>query len=330
MAVSQAASVVEKIIGHGSAITEQDIANPGRDRAKYADRVRRLLLLQEEAEQPVREYQREHHGKKACTAAARPACLVPDAVPDEKALYPSDVLATSWNCVVDTGVEKGGVVVIWGAGKSAPLKDGEEDEAKRFDRPYRTNLEARLCLVQVSQSRETLDFSSLLRGTSVASRLKEMVDGRGPDVALECVAGEYPKGWARYFELMLGFETDSSEIVDETIMSVRNFGRCGITGVYVGFTNHFNIRALMERGIRLVGNGQAPVHMYWEELLKMIESGEIGPLKMDSHRVDISELKEAYYKFEKKEDGMQKVFVADKILCSASCWKTSVDEKYLG
>lgn len=71
----------------------------------------------------------------------------------------------------------------------------------------------------------------------MTSKLKEMVDGRGPDVALECVAGEYPKGWAHYFEMMLGFETDSSEIVNEMITSVRNFGRCGITGVYVGFVS---------------------------------------------------------------------------------------------
>jgi len=42
---------------------------------------------------------------------------LPDSVPDEKGLYLSDVLATSWNCVVDTGVEKGDVVAIWGAGK---------------------------------------------------------------------------------------------------------------------------------------------------------------------------------------------------------------------
>jgi D-arabinose 1-dehydrogenase-like Zn-dependent alcohol dehydrogenase len=37
MALSQAASVVEKAIGHGDATTEQDITNPGRDRQKYAD-----------------------------------------------------------------------------------------------------------------------------------------------------------------------------------------------------------------------------------------------------------------------------------------------------
>lgn len=65
----------------------------------------------------------------------------------------------------------------------------------------------------------------------------------------------------------------------------------------------------MERGIRLIGNGQAPVQKYWQDLLKMIESGEIEPLNMVSHRVLMEELAEVYYKFEKKEDGMQKVFV---------------------
>jgi hypothetical protein len=38
MALSQAAALAEKIIGHGNnATTEQDVTNPGRDRAKYAD-----------------------------------------------------------------------------------------------------------------------------------------------------------------------------------------------------------------------------------------------------------------------------------------------------
>lgn len=38
MALSQAAALVEKALGHGgNATTEQDITNPARDRAKYAD-----------------------------------------------------------------------------------------------------------------------------------------------------------------------------------------------------------------------------------------------------------------------------------------------------
>jgi threonine dehydrogenase-like Zn-dependent dehydrogenase len=65
----------------------------------------------------------------------------------------------------------------------------------------------------------------------------------------------------------------------------------------------------MERGIRLIGNGQAPVHLYWESLLKMIQEGKIDPLKMVSHRVRLEDLDKVYYKFDAKEDGLQKVFV---------------------
>lgn len=38
MAMSQAASLLEKALGHGNnAITEQDMTNAARDREKYAD-----------------------------------------------------------------------------------------------------------------------------------------------------------------------------------------------------------------------------------------------------------------------------------------------------
>ena len=65
----------------------------------------------------------------------------------------------------------------------------------------------------------------------------------------------------------------------------------------------------MERAIRFIGNGQAPVHLYWEKLLGMIQSGELEPLQMVSHRVRLEDLETVYHKFERREDGMQKVFV---------------------
>ncbi|WP_348235156.1 hypothetical protein, partial [Salmonella enterica] len=68
----------------------------------------------------------------------------------------------------------------------------------------------------------------------------------------------------------------------------------GVTGVYVGFTNHFNIGSLMERGIRLIGNGQAPVHLYWHDLLAKIQKNEIDPLKMVTHRVRIEDMAKVY------------------------------------
>lgn len=234
---------------------------------------------------------------------------LPDDVPDEKGLYLSDVIATSWNCVVDTGVKEGDVVAVWGAGPIGQMA-AEFSFLRGARRVIVIDQNWRLDFLKQKYPKvETIDFTQLKGTKAVVSKLKEMVDGRGPDIALECVAGEYPKGWLHTIELATGLETDTSEILNECIESVRNYGSVGITGVYVGYTNHFNIGSIMERGIRFIGNGQAPVHRYWESLLKKIQSGEIDPLKMVTHRVRVEDLAKVYYKFDKKEDGMQKVFV---------------------
>lgn len=164
-------------------------------------------------------------------------------------------MATSWHCVVDTGVKQGDVVAIWGAGPIGQMC-AEMSFMNGASRVIMVDCNWRLQYVQERVPKvELLNFHELPKGTTVTSKLKEMVHG-GPDVALECVAGEYAKSWAHYFEMQLGLETDTSEILNEMITSVKSFGRVGITGIYVGMTNHFNIGALMERGIRFIGSGQ--------------------------------------------------------------------------
>ena len=164
---------------------------------------------------------------------------LPDDVPDEKGLYLSDVLATSWNCVVDTGVKEGDVVAVWGAGPIGQMAAEMSfmNGAKRVIVIDGGPGGWRLDFIKSKNPKiETLNYTQLPRGTSVTAKLKELEHG-GPDVALECVAGEYAKGWAHYFEMQIGAETDSSEILNEMITSVKNYGRCGITGVYVGFVS---------------------------------------------------------------------------------------------
>ena len=171
---------------------------------------------------------------------------LPDDVPDEKGLYLSDVLCTAWNCVVDTGVKEGDVVAIWGAGPIGQMaaEMSFTNGAKRVILIDGGAAAWRLDLVKSKIPKlETINYSDLPRGTSVTSKLKELEHG-GPDVALECAGGEYAQGWAHYFEMILGAETDSSEILNEMITSVKSFGRCGITGVYVGFVSFFLLVAL--------------------------------------------------------------------------------------
>ncbi|EAL87115.1 glutathione-dependent formaldehyde dehydrogenase [Aspergillus fumigatus] len=244
---------------------------------------------------------------------------LPDDVPDEKGLYLSDVLGTSWNAVVDTGVKEGNTVAIWGAGPVGQMAA----EYSFFHGAKRVILidggqgKWRLDFIKkILPKLETIDFANLPKGESVPSTLKKMCDGHGPDVAIECAAGEYEKGWAHYFQRLLGMETDTSELVNEMLMSVRGFGHCGITGVYAGYVrgtffmcNHFNIGALMECGIKLHGNGQAPVQKYWKELLRYIQEDKIHPLDMVTHRFKLEDMEKVYDLFDKREQGMQKVFI---------------------
>jgi len=246
---------------------------------------------------------------------------IPDDVPDEKALYLSDVLPTAYNAVKDTAVYPNDKVAIFGAGPIGQMA-GVYALGEGASKIIFVDTEPRLSYIsdhfpaEHKDKLELVDFKKLSFGVTnketVVSKLKELCDGRGPDVAIECAAGEYAKGWMHWLEMQLGAETDTSEILNEMIEGVRNYGRTGITGVYVGYTNHLNIGSLMQRGIRLIGNGQAPVHKYWKELLQKIQTGELDPTQMLSHRVRMEDLDKVYYKFDAKEDGMQKVFVQTK------------------
>lgn len=249
---------------------------------------------------------------------------IPDDVADERALFLSDVLPTSYHCVVDTGVKEGDEVAVFGAGPIGQMAAlyALDKIGKDKGKVVMVDAEPRLSFIKARwpKGRENqlvlLDYkalSGITKKETVVSRLKELCnDGRGPDVALECAAGEYAKGWMHWLEITAGLETDTSEILNEMIEGVRAYGSCGITGVYAGYTNHFAIGSLMQRGIRLIGNGQAPVHKYWESLLEKVRKGEIDPLVMVSHRVALEDLDKVYYKFNNREDGMQKVFVQTK------------------
>lgn len=176
---------------------------------------------------------------------------LPDDVPDEKGLYLSDVLATSWNAVVDTGVKEGDVVAVWGAGpvgqmaaefafvvgaKRVILIDGGAGAWRlQFVKKYAPKL-------------ELVDFTKLPKGETIPQTLKRMCDGRGPDVAIDCTAGEYARSWTHALEIMTGLETDTSELLNDMITSVRAYGSCGVTGVYAGFVSIFHPAEITELG----------------------------------------------------------------------------------
>ncbi|KAI1793930.1 GroES-like protein [Ganoderma leucocontextum] len=260
---------------------------------------------------------------------------IPDEVPDEKALYLSDVLCTAYHCVMDTGVNEGDVVGVWTtfvpkhdfrgwvpsacAWRSSPNSRVPSASFASTASPERLEKAEELGF-------ETIDFS---KHSDVVKRFQEIAPG-GLDVALDCGTFHQAKTFIHKVDKALMLETDVSEIANEMIVSTKKGGRCGVIAAYVGYTNHFNIGALMEKGIRFIGNGQAPVHKWLNEILyDLIIPGKFDPTFMVSHRVPIDDFPKLYHAFDRRVGGVEKVFVETKFSSppSPGCPRTSrVDE----
>ena len=155
---------------------------------------------------------------------------------------------------------------------------------------------------------EVIDFSET---KDVVKALYEK-EAEGFNCCIDAAAFRYTKGPLNTFERAVGLETDSSEIVNEMLQAVRKFGHIALVADYAGPTNGFLIGALMEKGITLRGTGQAPVQMYWRELLKKVEDGSFDPTIILSHRFTLEEFEELYAAFDRKEMGIMKTFVQTK------------------
>ena len=104
---------------------------------------------------------------------------------------------------------------------------------------------------------DTIDFTIY---KDIAMRIKELVPD-GLDVAIDAARLHEPKTVIHKISKALLLETDVSETLNETFLAVKKMGRVGIIAAYAGYTNGLNIGAVMEKGIRLIGNGQGkPYH----------------------------------------------------------------------
>jgi len=235
---------------------------------------------------------------------------IPDDLNDEQVVYLSDVLPTSYHAVVDTGVEKGDTVAVWGLGpigqcviKWAQLKGASRVIA--IDK-----VEDRLNYVKTALGAETINFTEY---SDIPKRIRELVGDKGVDVCIDAGTFHEPKTMLHKVQKAMMLETDSPETINEMIMSVRKMGRCGIIAAYAGYANNVNIGALMEKGVRLIGNGQAPVHLYWEEIMNdYIKTGKMDPTFIISHRIPLEDMPAAYAAFDARKHGVDKIIVETK------------------
>jgi len=228
---------------------------------------------------------------------------VPEDVPDDKGLYLSDIIPTAYHGTELAKVQKGSTVGIWGLGPVGLLA-ARWCQIRGASRVIGIEtVPERIAVAKKVLGIEVIDFKK----DKVIDKVNELVPG-GFDCTIECAGFEYATSILHKVERTLQLETDSCDILSEMTYCTRKFGTMAIIGVYAGFTNHFPIGALMEKGIIMTGS-QSPTQKYWKMCLEKIRSGEMDPLFVVTHRAPLSKGPELYSTFYKKEDGCIKVFL---------------------
>ncbi|KAK9908225.1 hypothetical protein WJX75_004550 [Coccomyxa subellipsoidea] len=229
---------------------------------------------------------------------------IPSNLPDKKVILLSDILPTAWHANELAGVGKGDRVAIWGAGPVGQLA-AHCAFVRGADRVIIIDdVEYRLQYAKDHMPKiETIKFDKV----KVPEELhKKFGTTTAPDVGIEAVGVHYAKSWVSKLEMATGLATDPSDMLNEIIYSVRKGGRIGVVGVYVGYTNHFNIGGFMEKGMSMAA-GQTPCQKYWPHLLKLVQEGTLTPDMVITHELPLTKAPEGYEIFNKKEEHCVKV-----------------------
>ncbi|MFI6074376.1 zinc-dependent alcohol dehydrogenase [Actinoplanes sp. NPDC051343] len=243
---------------------------------------------------------------------------VPDGHPDERYLFLSDVLTTSWQAVRYADVEPGDTVLVTGLGPIGQMcaRIARHLGAGRViavdDVPERLAMAERNGI-------EVIDYSKV---EDVPEAVREMTAGRGADGVVEAVgmeahgtpfqaaamkaAGMLPDPLAR--KATETFGVDRMGALRTAFDAVRRAGTISIIGVYGGEADPFPMMELFDKGVTL-RMGQAHVKRWVDDIMPLL-TGDDDPLGVDdlvTHRVPLEEAPGAYDMFKEKRDGCIKV-----------------------
>ncbi|HEX2137951.1 MAG TPA: zinc-dependent alcohol dehydrogenase, partial [Microvirga sp.] len=241
---------------------------------------------------------------------------VPDGPPDDRFLFLSDVLPTSWQAVEFADIPEGGSVAIFGLGPIGQMS--ARIAAHKGARVIGLDLVAERLALAAEWGVETLDISGQESDVrTIAERIRDLTDGRGTDSVIDAVGmeahgapfGAFAQRAASFLPDMLARPMIEKAGVDRLsalyacFESVRRGGTVSISGVYGGAVDPFPMMQLFDKGITL-RMGQAHVKRWVDEIMPLL-TGDDDPLGVDgyaSHRLPLEDAPHAYEIFQKKQD----------------------------
>jgi threonine dehydrogenase-like Zn-dependent dehydrogenase len=243
---------------------------------------------------------------------------VPEGHPDERFLFLSDVLTTSWQAVRYADIEAGSTCAVIGLGPIGQMcariaKHLGAERVIGVDRvPERLEM-ARRHGIDVLDERQVDD---------VPAAIVDMTSGRGADGVVEAVgmeahgsplqefaqrtAGLLPGPVAR--AAVETFGVDRMAALNTAFGAVRRAGTVSIIGVYGGQADLFPMMDLFDKGVTL-RMGQAHVKRWVDEIMPAL-TGDDDPLgtgDLTTHRLPLEQAPHGYEIFKHKQDGCIKV-----------------------
>lgn len=231
---------------------------------------------------------------------------VPDNLSDEQVLFLGDIFPTGWQAAVQCDIEPTDTVAIWGAGpvgqfcvRSAVLLGAEQVVV--ID-----NVPERLAMAEAGGA-IAINFDE----ESVLARLQELTRGKGPEKCIDAVGLEshVPRSldsvYDRFKQAMM-LENDRAHVLREMIYVCRPGGILSIPGVYGGLIDKVPMGPLMNKGLT-VRTGQTHVKRWTDELLGLIDAGQIDPSFVVTHSAGLEQGPDMYNTFRDKQDGCVKV-----------------------
>jgi len=244
---------------------------------------------------------------------------VPEGPPDERFVYLSDVLPTSWQAVAYAEIPEGGSVSVLGLG---PIGDMSSRIAKHLG--FRV-IAVDLVPHRIERARRNgIEVLDLNEHDDVASEIREMTEGRGTDSVIDAVGmeahGSPGAGLAQQMttimpdsvaqQMMEKAGSDRLNAFYTAIDAVRRGGTISLSGVYGGQADPLPMLTLFDKQVKLT-MGQANVKRWVDDITPLL-MGDGDPLGVEgfhTHQLPLDEAPHGYEIFQKKEDGAVKVLL---------------------
>jgi threonine dehydrogenase-like Zn-dependent dehydrogenase len=224
---------------------------------------------------------------------------VPEGPPDERFLYLSDVLPTSWQAVAYADIPEGGTVGIWGLGPIGQISarialHGGAGRVIGID-----NVPERLAMAS-KHGVQTVDFSAV---ENVRDVILDLTDGRGLDAAIDAVGMEASGSLVGSILQTTKVQLDRGTALREAMSALRRGGTLSLSGVYAGPIQAFPLGDLFDMQIQL-RMGQANVRQWTGDILPLLTEDDVLNVEdLKTHAMPLDDAPHGYEIFQKKQDG---------------------------